>query len=200
PPSPAELAIGIPSDLLRRRPDVREAERNLAAATERVGVQVASLFPSLKLTGQYGGQSGTLGSLANSLARYFSYGPQINWGILNYPAAKQNLRVYRARADQQLTTYKKTVLAAFQDVDDSLVSYKAERTRELSLTEQVRHTQRSYLLAQEKFLRGLTNFLDVLDAQRSSLAAQNALVESKANIAVNLIALYKASGGGWEMN
>jgi multidrug efflux system outer membrane protein len=200
PQSPPELAVGLPSDLLRRRPDIRQAERNLAAATERVGVQVASLFPSLKLTAQYGGQSGQIGNLADSAARYFSYGPQINWGLLNYPAAKQDIRIYRARQEQQYSTYKKTVLTAFQDVDDSLVAYNAEKQRQLALQEQVRQTQRSFNLAQEKYTRGLTNFLDVLDAQRSLLTAQNSLVESQANLSTDLIALYKAVGGGWQLN
>lgn len=200
PQSPPELAIGLPSDLLRRRPDIRKAERNLAAATERVGVQVASLFPSLKLTAQYGGQSGQIGNLADSAARYFSYGPQISWGLLDYPAAKQDIRVYRARQQQEYSTYKKTVLTAFQDVDDSLVTYNAEKQRRLALQEQVRQAQRSFYLAQEKYTRGLTNFLDVLDAQRSLLAAQNSLIESKANLSIDVIALYKAVGGGWELD
>ena len=198
PASSTEPAIGSPSALLRRRPDIRQAERNLAAATERVGVRVSSLFPTISLSARAGGQSGKFGNLATSAASFFQFGPQINWGILNYPAARQDLRTYRSRQEQQYLDYKQTVLVAFEDVDDSLVSYDSEKARYQSLQEQVHQNQRSVSVAVEKYRRGLTNFLNVLDAQRSLLSSENAAIECRANLSVDLVALYKAAGGGWQ--
>jgi hypothetical protein len=114
--------VGLPSDLLRRRPDIRQAERSLAAATADIGVQVSSLFPKITLTAQYGGQSGTALNLVSAAARFFTLGPQIKWGLLNYSATKANIRASEAKRDQQYLTYQKTVLTAFQDVENALVS------------------------------------------------------------------------------
>ena len=198
--SRTEIAVGLPSDLLRRRPDIRKAERSLAASTERVGVQVANLFPRITLTAQYGGQTGQVQNLFDSAARYFSYGPQISWGLLNYPAARQDLEVYRARESQAYQEYRKTVLTAFQDVDDSLVAYNAERERELRLQDEVAQNQKAFEVARNKYSHGLTDFLNVLDSQRSLLRAEDTLIDSQAAVSTNLIAFYKAVGGGWELN
>jgi NodT family efflux transporter outer membrane factor (OMF) lipoprotein len=200
PAAPPTLPLGLPAELLRRRPDVRQAERSLAAATARIGIQVASLFPSITLTGQYGSQSGSALNLVAAAARYNSLGPQIKWGILNYPAIQANIRTYVAKRDQQFLTYQKTVLTAFQDVENALVAYSKEQERQTALAAEVEHCQKAADLAMLKYTRGLTNFLDVLDAQRSLATAQDALVQSKATVNINLISLYKALGGGWEQH
>jgi outer membrane protein, multidrug efflux system len=194
------IPVGLPSDLLRRRPDIREAERNVQAAAARVGVQTSKLFPSISLTAEYGGQSGTVGNLVNAAARFYSAGPTIQWGLLNYPALRSNIRIYKAKRDEQVLTYQKTVLTAFQDVEDALVAYEKEQTRQTSLETEVAQYQRAASLALVKYTRGLSNFLDVLDAQRSLYSAQDSLVQSRATVQTDLIALYKALGGGWEKN
>jgi NodT family efflux transporter outer membrane factor (OMF) lipoprotein len=198
PAAPPTIPLGLPAELLRRRPDVRQAERSLAAATARIGIQVASLFPSITLTGQYGSQSGSALNLVAAAARYYSLGPHITWGILNYPATQANIHTYEAKRDQQFLTYQKTVLTAFQDVENALVAYSKEQERQTALAAEVEHYKKAADLAMMKYTHGLTNFLDVLDAQRSLSTAQDALVQSKATVDINLIALYKALGGGWE--
>lgn len=163
PTTHGELPVGLPSELLRRRPDIRQAERTLRAATADVGVQVSSLFPKITLTAQYGGQSGTALNLVNAAARFFSVGPQIKWGVLNYSATKANIRAAEAKRDQQYLTYQKTVLAAFQDVENALAAYAGDKQRNTALTEEVQQYQRAADLAMTKYTRGLTTFLDVLD-------------------------------------
>jgi multidrug efflux system outer membrane protein len=200
PATPPEIPVGLPSDLLRRRPDVRQAERSLAAATARIGVQVASLFPSISLTAQYGSQSGSALNLVNAAALFYTLGPQIKWGILNYSATKANIRTYEAKRDQQYLTYQKTVLTAFQDVEDALVSYNKEKERYAALEEQVKQYQKAADVSLTRYTQGLSNFLDVLDTQRSLYTAQDSLVQSRAALDIDLIALYKALGGGWERN
>ena len=150
----AELGIGLPTTLLRRRPDIRAAERNLAAADERTASQVATLFPTITFSAQFGTQSGRFGNLTDSAALYFSYGPKLSWGILNYATTKQNIRTYQARADQQYATYQRTVLTAFQDVDDSMVAFRSESTREAALQRQVAEAKNSLSVSQERYTRG----------------------------------------------
>ena len=198
--APPAIPVGLPSDLLRRRPDVRQAERSLAAATARVGVQVANLFPSISLTAQYGVQAGNALNLTQAAASFYTLGPQIKWGLLNYPATKANIRTYEARRDQQYLTYRKTVLTAFQDVENALVAYHNEHARHASLEEEVKQQEKAARIAMTRYTQGLSNFLDVLDTQRSLYTAQDALVQSRAALAIDLIALYKALGGGWEHN
>jgi NodT family efflux transporter outer membrane factor (OMF) lipoprotein len=200
PPAPAEIPVGLPSELLRRRPDIREAERNVQAAAARVGVQTSKLFPSISLTAEYGGQSGSVGNLVASAARFYSIGPTIQWGLLNYPALKSNIRVYQAKRDEQVMTYQKTVLTAFQDVEDALVAYREERARQKILETEVAQYQKAASLSLIKYTRGLSNFLDVLEAQRSLYTAEDALVQCRATVEIDLISLYKALGGGWEKN
>lgn len=200
PASPPSIPTGLPSDLLRRRPDVRQAERNLAAADARVGVQVSSLFPSITLTAQYGGQSGSALNLVDAAARFFTLGPQLKWGLLNYGATKANIRAAEARRDQQYITYQKTALTAFQEVENALVSYNKENERLAALDESVRQYRKAADVAMTRYTQGLANFLDVLDAQRSLHGAEDLLVQSRAALDIDLIALYKALGGGWEAN
>ena len=136
----------------------------------------------------------------NASARFYTLGPTIQWGLLNYPALRSNIRVYKAKRDEQVLTYQKTVLTAFQDVEDALVAYEKEQSRQKSLETEVAQYQQAASLALVKYTRGLSNFLDVLEAQRSLYTAQDSLVQSRATVQTNLIALYKALGGGWEKN
>jgi len=120
--------------------------------------------------------------------------------LLNYPSTKANIRTYEAKRDQQYLTYQKTVLTAFQDVENALISYSKDKERRASLEEQVNQYRRAVDVALTRYTKGLTNFLDVLDAQRSLYAAEDSLVQSRAAIDIDLVTLYKALGGGWERN
>ena len=200
PSLPAEVLVGLPSDLLRRRPDVRSAERQLAAATAQVGSAIADLFPRFSLTGLAGLQSVSAGDWFTAGSRYWSIGPTIHWPIFDAGRIRANIEVRNAQQEQALTQYERTVLTAFGEVEKSLVNYSRERARYRSLTEAVAANRRAVELANELYIRGLNDFLNVLDTQRSLYATENDLAQSEATMAANLIALYKALGGGWQTN
>lgn len=197
PAAPPEVPVGLPSELLRRRPDVRQAEREIAGAAARVGVAASNFYPKFSLTSQAGGQSGTLLSLLSGAARIWSFGTSFSWGLLNYPATSANLRAAESREQQSLANYEKTVLTALKDVEDALASYSKENERQPSLVQATEANRRSLELANILYEKGLSNFLEVLDAQRSLLSSEDALTQSRAAVNTNLVALYKALGGGW---
>jgi outer membrane protein, multidrug efflux system len=197
PASPAAVPVGLPSDLLRRRPDIRMSEREIQGAAARVGVAVSNLYPKFSLTGQTGGASGTLLSILSGAARLWSFGSGMSWGLLNYPATKANIEAAKAREQQSVTAYEKSILTALQEVEDSLAAYSKEKERLASLIEAAEANRRAVDLANLRYTRGLSSFLDVLDAQRSLYSAEAALNQSQGAIATDLVALYKALGGGW---
>ena len=192
------VPIGLPSDLLRRRPDVRRAERQLAAATARIGVATADLFPKFALTGSLGLESTKFKDIANYGSHFWSIGPSVSWPIFDFGAIRANIRVQNALQEQALTTYESAVLIALQDVEDSLVAYGREQVRRQNLADSVDANKRAVTLATQRYTAGLTDFLSVLDAERSLFAAQDQLVQSDRQVSDNLVALYKALGGGWE--
>jgi outer membrane protein, multidrug efflux system len=195
---PPEVLVGLPSDLLRRRPDIRVAERRLAAATAQVGSAMADLFPKFSLTGLAGLQSISASDWFAGRSRYWSIGPTITWPIFDAGRIRANIEIRNAQQEQALNQYEKTVLAALGDVEKSLVSYSREQVRQRSLAEAVAANRRAVEMANELYIRGLNDFLNVLDTQRSLYAAENDLAQSEATMASNLVALYKALGGGWE--
>lgn len=195
---PAEVLIGLPSELLRRRPDIRRAERQLAAATAQIGAAMADLFPRFSLTGSGGLQSVSAGDWFTSGSRYWSIGPTVSWPIFDAGRIRANIEVRNAQQEQALNLYEKTILTALRDVETSLVSYAKEQARYQSLTGAVAANRRALAMASELYIRGLNDFLNVLDAQRALYAAENDLAQSEATMASNLVALYKALGGGWE--
>jgi multidrug efflux system outer membrane protein len=197
---PPEVLVGLPSDLLRRRPDIRIAERQLAAATAQVGSAMADLFPKFSLTGFAGLQSVSASDWFTGRSRYWSIGPTISWPIFDAGRIRANIEIRNAQQEQALNQYEKTVLAALGDVEKSLVSYSREQVRQRSLAEAVAANRRAVEWANELYVRGLNDFLNVLDTQRSLYAAENDLAQSEATMASNLVALYKALGGGWETN
>ena len=199
PATPPEVPIGLPSDLLRRRPDVRTAERLLAAATAQIGVATADLYPKFSLTGSFGPQSRDINHILENNSLAWSIGPGISWPILDGWRIRSNIEVQNARQEQALTTFEKTILVAFQDVETALVTYTNEQVRYQSLAEAVAFNQRSADLSYDLYRQGLTAFLNVLESQRSLYVSQDALVQSQSVAVTNLIALYKALGGGWEM-
>jgi NodT family efflux transporter outer membrane factor (OMF) lipoprotein len=195
---PPEVPVGLPSDLLRRRPDVRRAERQLAAATAQIGVATADLFPRITLTGNIGQASMSLNDIALASSSLWSLGPNIKWNLFNAGATRANIEVQKARTEEALGSYEKTVLTSLQDVESALVAYSREQTKRDSLAVAVDSNQRAFDISSELYARGLVDFLRVLDSQRSLYLTQDQLALSNEQVASNLVSLYKALGGGWD--
>jgi NodT family efflux transporter outer membrane factor (OMF) lipoprotein len=198
PPIPQEVPVGLPSDLLRRRPDVRRAEAQLHAATARVGVATAELFPRFSLTGAVGLQGNQPKSLLNASNNFWSIGPGVSWPIFDAGRIRASIEVQNAVQEEALLAYQSAVLTSLQDVESALVSYAQEQRHRQALIGAVGANRRAVDLATRLYQQGQTDFLNVLSAQRALYASQDALAQSDRIVATDLIALYKALGGGWE--
>jgi outer membrane protein, multidrug efflux system len=198
PPSPPEIPVGMPSELLRNRPDVMQAERTLANSTANIGVAVANLFPKFSLTGTLGQESGRLGLIARDGSSIWSIGPTVSWQILDYNQLQSEVRVTNAQQAQALYAYRQTVLQSFSDVENALVAYAEDQVRTRAINDEVVANQRAVNLSTQLYERGLGDFLNVLTAERSLYTAQNDQAISQSNVATDLVALYKALGGGWD--
>ena len=199
PPVPDTVPIGLPGDLLRRRPDVRRAERDLAAATANVGVAVADLYPQFSLTGTLGLQSVDSDNIFEFGSRYFTIAPGVSYPLFDAGKLRAQVRVQGARQEQALASYQQSVLVALRDVEDALIAYAKQQERRQSLAQAVSANQKAVRLATEQFTQGLTDFLTVLDAQRNLFTSQDSLAQSETAVSTNLVTLYKALGGGWEL-
>jgi NodT family efflux transporter outer membrane factor (OMF) lipoprotein len=199
PPAPPEIPVGLPSDLLRRRPDIRRAEAQLHAATARIGVATADLFPKFSLTGTLGISSNDLTKLGNlATSKFWSFGPTISWPVFAGGRILWNIKVQDALQEQALVAYQKAVLTALKDVETALVAYAKEQEHRKSLSEAVVNNRKAVEVSMKLYIAGKTDFLNVLTAQRSLYTSEDALVQSTRTVDTNLIALYKALGGGWE--
>jgi NodT family efflux transporter outer membrane factor (OMF) lipoprotein len=198
PAPPPLVPVGLPSELLRRRPDIRRAEANLAGATARIGVATADLFPRFTLTGDLGTESNQFKHIGDSPSIFWSIGPGVSWPVFNAGRIRNQIRVEQARTDQALANYEQTVLNSLEEVESALVAYRQEFVRRESLAAAVSSNQRAVRLSQQLYQRGLANFLDVLDAQRSLYLSQDLLAQSDTTVSSNAVALFKALGGGWE--
>jgi NodT family efflux transporter outer membrane factor (OMF) lipoprotein len=198
PATPPRVPVGLPSDLLCRRPDVQQAERQLAAATARIGVATADLFPKFSLTGAAGFESVSTSDWFTAGSRFWSLGPTVQWRIFDAGRIRANIRVQNARQEQALANYEKAVLNAFEEVEDALVGYAKQQERLRLLADAVHSSQDSLQMANQLYAKGLASFINVLDAERSVYQAEDALAQSDRAVSQNLIALYKALGGGWE--
>lgn len=198
PTTPGELPIGLPSELLRRRPDIRRAERDVAGATARIGVATADLYPRFSLTGSFGFAADKVPSLPDASSRFWSIGPAVRWPLLDWSRIRSNIKVQDARTEQALVRYERAVLGSFEEVENALVAYSREQARRRSLTESVASNRRAFDLANQLYKSGISDFQRVLDSQRSLFAAEDALSDSERTVTSNLVALYKALGGGWE--
>ncbi len=196
PPAPPEVPGVLPSELLSRRPDLRRSERELAAATARIGVAKADLFPRFNILGSFGRRSNDIGSL-NASSQFWSGALGFQWPIFAGGRILSNIRVQEARQEQALLQYQKAILIALEEVENALSAHARELRRQESLRASVDANRRALELATERYTSGLENFLGVLDAQRSVYAAEDQLVQSQRNVGVALIAVYKALGGGW---
>jgi multidrug efflux system outer membrane protein len=193
------LPIGDTAELLRRRPDVRAAERQLAAATARVGVATADLFPRVNVTGFIGFLSGDVGRLfsttADNNARAWSITPTVSWAAFDLGSVRARLRAGEAQSDAAAANYEKVVLTALEDTENSFVAYSTRQTQLKSLTEQVQASRRATELADTQYREGVADFLVLLDAQRTQLDAEDAVAQAETSVNVSVVAIYKALGG-----
>jgi len=198
PSAPPRVVVGLPSELLLRRPDVRQAERRLATATAAIGVATAELYPRISLTGAFGLDSLGTADLLKWESRAWSLGPSIRWPIFAGGRIRAQIAVEDARQEQALAFYEKSVLVALEDVENALVAYLRSGDRRRHLEQAVAENRKSVALADDLYKKGLTSFIEVLDAQRALYATQTDLSRSIAEVTLNLVSLYKALGGGWD--
>jgi outer membrane protein, multidrug efflux system len=198
PQVPGDLPAGLPSDLLRRRPDLRQAERALAAATARIGVAQADLFPRFSLTGSFGLQSRNTGNLVDEGSSFWRFGPTFRWNILNLKRILSGIEASEAVREGALVHYEKAVLVALEEVENALVTLSREKRRTEVLIEAVEANGLAADLASKRYQAGLESYLAVIDAQNALLLSQDQLALSRQQTALGLVALYKALGGGWE--
>jgi NodT family efflux transporter outer membrane factor (OMF) lipoprotein len=197
PITPPEVAVSVPAEVLRRRPDVRKAERELAAQTARIGVATADLYPKFSLIGSIGLEALSTGKLLETDSRTYNIGPRFTWPIFDAGAITSNIEVQEAVQEQKLIQYEAAVLTALEDVENALASYTREQLRRQSLIMASQAARRAVEIAQDQYSAGLIDFQVVLEAQRSLFSLQDQLAQSESEVISNLIALYKALGGGW---
>ncbi len=198
PALPALVNISNPADLLRRRPDIRVAERSLAAATAGIGIETADLFPRLTFNGNMALESSQLAGLARAGGDTYSFGPRLSWAALDLGRVRARIKAARARADVELAFYEKTVLLALEETENALVEFGHERARRDYLKAAARDAEEAFSLARQRYDGGVTDFLVVLDTERTLLNIQAQLAQSNTRTATSLVAIYKAMGGGWE--
>ncbi len=198
PPVPPVVPIGIPSEVLRRRPDIRQAEAQLHAATADIGAAEADFYPRITLSGSLSLQATQLKNLGNIAAASYAFGPSLSIPIFEGGRLRRTLELREAQQQEAAIAYQRTVLQAFTEVDNALIAYGAEQRRRRSLVAQAQQSRRALGLAQSRFRQGISDFLEVLTAQRTVLAAEQQVAESTTTVSQNMVALYKALGGGWE--
>ena len=197
PALPAFNAIGTPERLLRRRPDIRVAERQLAGATARVGVAMGDLFPKVTLVGDIGYYAPTFGDFGQQESRYYSAGPSISWAAFDMGRVLARIGAARAQTDAALAQYQSAVLGALEDAEGAMLTYGRSQSRRESLKLAAAASDKAADLARKRFQGGLIDFLEVLDAERTALSAELVLSQSRTDTATSLIAVYKALGAGW---
>jgi outer membrane protein, multidrug efflux system len=197
PPVPPQVPIGLPADLARRRPDIREAEANLHAATAQSGVAIADLFPRLTLSAMGGFQSESGGSLFEWASRFGAIGPTLDLPIFDRGRWK-TVHLYDVRAQEASLSYQHAVLNALHEVENALAAYGADQERRAWLEDTVTQNRETLSLTRQRYESGLASFIEVLDAQRSLQQNQLSLVDSSTAVGTDLVGLYRALGGGWQ--
>jgi multidrug efflux system outer membrane protein len=198
PPVPPDVPVGLPADLARRRPDIRRAEAQLHSATAEIGVAVADLFPRLTLNADAGIQASRFADLSSWAGRFFSLGPSLEIPIFSGGARQANLRLQDTKAQEAAIAYAGTVLNALHEVENTLVDYGNEQNRRSSLEATVTQNRTALTLSQQRYQSGVASFLEVLYAERTLQQAELSLADSRATVSTDLVALYKALGGGWQ--
>lgn len=199
PSSFGKVPAGLPSDLLRRRPDIKAAERQLAAATERIGVAISAYFPQISLTGNgYGYESNKQNNWIVPGSRYFTIGPNVQWNLLDFGKTRAQVAMANSSQRQALLSYELVIIESLQDVEGALVAYFDEQKRALHLVEEKEASYRFFQMTEDLFKSGLIDEIQVLQAQDILLDKENECLQSEQALASDLIALYKALGGDWE--
>ncbi len=198
PALPQIATVGDPAALLRRRPDIRVAERQLAASTAEIGVAVGDLFPKVTFTGSFGYTSNDTATLGQSGTRSYLIGPGISWAAFDLGRVRAQVAGAHARTDVALATYEQTVLRALEETENSLVTHARARDRLKNAADAARASATAARIARTRYDGGIVDFLEVLDAERTQLTAEDQLAQSRTDAATSLIAVYKALGGGWE--
>jgi NodT family efflux transporter outer membrane factor (OMF) lipoprotein len=198
PSMPSPVASGVPLDLLKRRPDIQQAERELAAATARIGVATAELFPQVTLVGSIGSQGQGWGTAPSVAKHIWSFGPGAVWPLLDFGALDAKVDIARLAAHASLVNYRKTILKAVQEVDTALDAYNAQQDRLQNLGDAMLAAQRAVDLAKARYDRGLTDFLNVVDAERQFYALQEQYAAAQVTQGEDFVRLYKNLGGGWQ--
>jgi NodT family efflux transporter outer membrane factor (OMF) lipoprotein len=200
PPVPPRVPVGLPSELARRRPDIRQAEAQLHAATADIGVAEANFYPTLTLTGSFGLQSLQFKNAFNLNSKQYALGPGLTIPIFEGGQLRSTLQLRKAQQQEAAVNFQRTVLQAWHDVDNALTAYKAEQTRRDELVQAAAENRRALSLAQSRYQQGVADFLTVLVAETNVLTAEQQLASSTTTVSSNLVALYKALGGGWEID
>jgi len=200
PALPARIPLGAPVDLLRRRPDISQAERRIAAATARIGVATGALFPTVVLTAAGGAQGGVRSSPGVPVTWIGSLGPSVYWPLLDFGALDAQIEIADLQTHELLVSYKQAILSAVRQVDDAAASYKAQQQSLRSLDSALAAARQATQIATERYDRGLTDFLNVLDAERQEFDLEQRHVVARQAAAAALVALYQALGGGWPPN
>ena len=199
PQAPAEVVVGIPAELLRRRPDIRRAEQQAAAQCARIGIAVSELYPHFSISGNIALNAEYFSDLFRGDSLAGSIGPNFRWNILNYGRIRNNICVEDSRFRQLVLAYQQTVLQANQEVEDCIVAFLREKERVQFLAQSADETRKAVDLAILQYHEGIVDYQRVLDTERALVVQQEALAGSRGQVALNLVAVYKALGGGWEM-
>jgi NodT family efflux transporter outer membrane factor (OMF) lipoprotein len=199
PDTPDRLRTGLPVDVIRRRPDVRAAERQLAVETARIGVAIADLFPRVAITAGGGVQGQGLGVVPVVSKSIYSVGPALYWPLLDFGTLDAVIHIQQLQADAQFLAYKRTVIASIDETNVAISRYRATMATLRSLANAVEQSKRAVTLANERYDRGVTDSLNVLDAERQDDELNIQYAQAKADAAIAFVAVYKALGGGWEM-
>ncbi|HEX4153099.1 MAG TPA: efflux transporter outer membrane subunit [Steroidobacteraceae bacterium] len=199
PSMPGAVAAGAPLDLLKRRPDIQQAERTLAANTARIGVATAGLFPQVALVGSLGAQQGQIAGSTQQVGQHiWSFGPGAIWPLLDFGAIDAQVDIADLEARASLATYRQTILRAVQEVDSALDSYSAEESRVTNLQEAMAAAQRAVDLATARYNRGLTDYLNVVDAERQFYQIEQSDIAAQTGAGEQFVRLYRSLGGGWQ--
>jgi NodT family efflux transporter outer membrane factor (OMF) lipoprotein len=204
PSPPQSVVVGIPADLLRRRPDVRAAELAALAQSAQIGVAETQLYPAISITGTFGGAASTanghtLGQVVSWKGVAYAAGPSFQWNILNYGQITNNVRLQDAKLQQLLVDYQNTVLSAQQEVDNGLANYLQSRIQAEFLRRSVQAASGALRIATEQYQQGGVSFTTVLTAEQNVLQAENSFAVAVANVPLGLTAVFRALGGGWQI-
>jgi multidrug efflux system outer membrane protein len=195
---PQITAVGDPATMLRRRPDIRVAERQLASSNAQIGVAVGDMFPKVTFSGSFGYDASEIAGLGTSRSKAYSIGPSITWAAFDLGRVHARVAGARARTDTALAQYEKTVLGALEETENALVTHARTRDQLIHATDAAQSSAAAAKLARVRYEGGIVDFLEVLDAERTQLTAEDQMAQSRTAAATSLVAVYKALGGGWE--